>query len=68
VKFYRAIFFSWAENAKLKGYMENRTELAHKPRQAGQPGPTGPRGPSGGSPPVFPLDVHFRLASLVRNF
>jgi hypothetical protein len=40
-KFFRAIFFSWAESAKLKGYTENQTELARKPRQADRP--KGPR-------------------------
>jgi hypothetical protein len=41
MKFYRAIFFSWAKNAKLVGHAKNRTEPAHEPRQVGRPGPTG---------------------------
>jgi hypothetical protein len=53
MKFYQAIFFSWAENAKQKGDTENRTEPAREPRQAGRPGPTGPGGRSGGLPPIY---------------
>jgi hypothetical protein len=59
VKFYQAIFFSWAENAKLVGHAKNWTEPARKLRQAGQPGLTGPGDPSGGLPPRFPLGRTF---------
>jgi hypothetical protein len=51
-KFYRAIFFTWAKNAKKVGHAKNRTEPAREPGQAGRPGRIGPGGPGGGSPPI----------------
>jgi hypothetical protein len=56
MKFYRAIFFTWAENAKLVGHAKNQTEPACKPGKAGWPGPTDP-GVQAAVCPRFPLCV-----------
>jgi hypothetical protein len=51
VKFYPAIFFTWAIDAKIVGHAKNRTEPSRRPGQAGRPGPIILGGQGGGSPP-----------------
>jgi hypothetical protein len=53
-KFYHAIFFTWAKNAKFVGHAKNRTEPASEPGQADRP-----RGPGRRFTPGFLWDARF---------
>jgi hypothetical protein len=62
-KFYWANFFSWAENAKYRGYTKNGTGPAREAGWADRP-----RGPGGGSPRFFPGMCLFDFLLWSENF
>jgi hypothetical protein len=68
VKFYQAIFFTWARNTKIVGHAKNRTEPACRPGLAGRPGRIGPGGQGGGSPPVSSGTHVFDFLVWSKNF